>query len=68
MPRNAGYDAGEYLYSATGGSSYRSADFYGEAVIPEGYIRSRWTEFLQVADFVDDRIVLPQALIVLQKN
>jgi SAM-dependent methyltransferase len=65
---NRAYDAGEYLYSPTGGGDYRPPDFYGEALIPEGYIRSRWTEFLRVADFVDDRSVLPQALIVLQKN
>jgi hypothetical protein len=62
------YDAGEYLYSPTGGGSYRSPDFYGEAVIPEGYVRSRWTESLRLVAFVDEPHVLPQALIVMQKS
>ncbi len=62
------YDAGEYLYAPTGGGSYRPADFYGEALIPEGYVRARWTEFLRFVDFVSDPQVFPQALIVMQKN
>jgi 2-polyprenyl-3-methyl-5-hydroxy-6-metoxy-1,4-benzoquinol methylase len=62
------YDAGEYLYAPTGGGSYRPADFYGEALIPEGYVRARWTEFLRFVDFVSDPRVFPQALIVMQKN
>ena len=62
------YDAGDYLYAPTGGGSYRPADFYGEALIPEGYVRARWTEFLRFVDFVSDPQVFPQALIVMQKN
>jgi SAM-dependent methyltransferase len=62
------YDAGEFLYSATGGGAYRSPDFYGEAVIPEAYVRARWSEWLRVVDFADDPRVLPQALIVMQKS
>ena len=41
-------------YAPTGGGSYRPADFYGEALIPEGYVRARWTEFLRFVDFVGD--------------
>jgi hypothetical protein len=42
--------------------------FYGETLIPEGYVRAHWTEALRLVDFVDDRNVLPQALIVMQKE
>jgi 2-polyprenyl-3-methyl-5-hydroxy-6-metoxy-1,4-benzoquinol methylase len=62
------YDAGEFLYAPTGGGSYRPADFYGEALIPEDYVRTRWTKYLQFIDFVSDPRVLPQALIVMQKS
>src|SRR5262245_47581476 len=62
------YDAGEYLYAPTGGGSYRPADFYGEALIPEGYVRARWTKFLRFVDFVSDPQRFTQALIVMQKN
>ena len=61
------YDAGEYLYAATGGGPSRPSDFYGEALIPEGYVRNRWSPHLRFVDFFDDRTVMPQALIVMQK-
>ena len=64
----AAYDAGKYLHSPTGGGAYRPSDFYGETLIPEGYVLAHWTEYLRLADFVDDRNVLPQALIVMQKE
>ena len=62
------YDAGQYLYAPTGGGSYRPSDFYGEALIPEGYVRARWTKFLRFVDFVSDPHRFSQALIVMQKN
>jgi 2-polyprenyl-3-methyl-5-hydroxy-6-metoxy-1,4-benzoquinol methylase len=62
------YDAGEFLYAPTGGGSYRPADFYGEALIPEAYVRARWTTGLRFVDFVSDSRRFPQALIVMQKN
>ena len=63
----AAYDAGQYLYAPTGGGPARPSDFYGEAMIPEGYVRTRFTPFLKYVDFVADRSLLPQALIVMQK-
>ena len=63
------YDAGAYPYAPTGGSgSYRPADFYDEALIPEGYVRARWTKFLRFVYFVSEPKRLPQVLIVMQKN
>jgi SAM-dependent methyltransferase len=63
----AAYDAGDYLYAATGGGPSRPADFYGEALIPEAYVRRHWTKSLRFVAFVDDRSAMPQALIVMQK-
>ena len=63
----AAYDAGEYLYAPTGGGASRPADFYGEAMIPEGYVRRHWTGFS--ASWISSPIgVMPQALIVMQKT
>jgi len=64
----AAYDAGQYLYAATGGGPSRPAEFYGEALIPEGYVRAHYTQVLDFVDFVSDPQLLPQALIVMQKR
>jgi glycosyltransferase involved in cell wall biosynthesis/SAM-dependent methyltransferase len=63
----ADYDNGKFLYSATGGGDVRSPSFYGEAVIPRAYVEREWTKFLAFRDFIDDRNLLPQALVVMQK-
>ncbi len=62
------YDAGNFLYAATGGGNSREASFYGEAIIPKGYIERCWTEHFELLDFIDDRSILPQALIVLKRR
>lgn len=64
----ADYDSGKFLYSATGGGPARDASFYGEALIPRQYVEQEWTKYLQFRDFVDEPSLLPQALIVMQKN
>ena len=64
----AAYDAGEYLYSATGGGDMRSAEFYGEALIPRGFVERHWCDAFDLIEFIDDRRFLPQALIVLRKR
>lgn len=66
----AAYDRGEFLYSATGGGDNREASFYGEALIPRGYVERHWLEAhgLELLEFIDDRAFLPQALIVLRKR
>jgi SAM-dependent methyltransferase len=63
----AAYDAGAFLYAPTGGGPALPSTFYGEALIPEAYVRRQWTKFLRFVAFVADRQVMPQALIVMQK-
>ncbi len=61
------YDKGDFLHARTGGGSAQSSSFYGETLIPPGYVEREWTRFFSFRDFVDDRNILGQALIVMQK-
>lgn len=62
------FDAGNFIYAATGGGDYRSNDFYGEAVIPKSYVENVWAKYFNFRDFVDDPNRFWQALIVMQKE
>lgn len=62
------YDAGEFLFSPTGGGAARSSDFYGEALVPPGYVERHWTRDFELLEYIDDRGYLPQALIVLRRR
>ncbi|GAA5170308.1 methyltransferase domain-containing protein [Viridibacterium curvum] len=64
----ADYDAGRFLFSATGGGDSRPSSFYGEALIPPGYMFREWGHLFDVMCFVDDRAVMPQAFAVLRKK
>jgi SAM-dependent methyltransferase len=63
----AAYDRGEHLFEATGGGDARPSTFYGEALVPKEYAQRVWGQYLQFRDFVDERSILPQAFIVMQK-
>jgi len=41
----ARYDAGELLYSATGGGAELAKQAYGEAIVPKQFFEKRWSEF-----------------------
>ena len=62
------YENGAFLFSPTGGGDYRDKTFYGEAIIPEKYIRRTYSKFLDPVEFVDNESILPQALFILQKK
>ena len=64
----AAYDAGEFLFSATGGGDVRPSTFYGEALVPPGYVERHWSDKFELLEYVDDRGFLPQALILLRKR
>jgi SAM-dependent methyltransferase len=63
----ADYDAGKFLHSPTGGGDSRPSDFYGESVVPRGFIEAHWPKTLRLIDFRDDPAFLSQALIVAQR-
>jgi len=48
----ASYDNGEFVFSPTGGGGVLEAHFFGEAAIPEAYVRKNWSEYFSVVDFV----------------
>ena len=64
----AAYDAGEFLFAPTGGGEARPSSFYGEALVPPGYVARHWSEQFEMLEYIDDRAFLPQALIVLRKR
>ena len=60
----ATYDNGGYCFD-TSVESYGSVSSYlGETCIPKQYVLKHWTKHLQLFDFVDDRTVCPQNVIV----
>ncbi|AMO35704.1 glycosyltransferase [Thauera humireducens] len=63
---HAAYDRGEFLYSATGGGDARPSSFYGEALVPPGFVDRVWSRYLEPVAFIDEG-KLPQALIVMRK-
>lgn len=60
------YDRGEFLFSPTGGGDVRPSTFYGEALIPQGFVETHWSAYLEPVLFMDSGR-LPQALIVMRK-
>ncbi|MFZ3169377.1 MAG: class I SAM-dependent methyltransferase [Candidatus Methanoperedens sp.] len=62
------YDRGEFLHAPTGGGEYLPGSFYGETLIPRAYVEQVWGRILELLDFNDDPLFLPQALIVMRKR
>jgi len=61
------YDAGEFVYAPLGGGGPRDRSFYGEALIPERYVRQAWAPHLLLRDFRFDPDRHELTLMVLQK-
>jgi SAM-dependent methyltransferase len=62
----ARYDAGEFCFDSSQ-ESYGDISWYlGEACIPEAYVRARWRG-VNVVDYVNDRDVSPQNVIVVTR-
>jgi len=61
------YSKGEFLYAPTGGGGVRESSFYGEAIIPQSYIKETWGKLLKFLEYFYDTNRLPQAVFVLQK-
>ena len=61
------FDSGKYVFIPTGGGNYRDASVYGDAIIPETYIRDHWSKFFSVRAYRDEPEQFWQAITVLQK-
>jgi SAM-dependent methyltransferase len=64
----ARYDRGEYLYQPTGGGDVLDASFFGETCIPKGYVTQQWADLYEVLDYIDDRTLNLQNVIVTRKR
>jgi len=62
------YKHGEFIYAPTGGGETRDKSFYGEAVIPEAYIKEVFGKHLLLRDFFEDLDRCSQAVFVMQKE
>jgi SAM-dependent methyltransferase len=60
------YDGGKFCYEGFGEQGRWS--FWGEACIPIGYVQRRWSEIFDVCDYIDDRKVCLQNVIVARKG
>lgn len=60
-------ERGELVYLPTGGGNHRASDIYGDAVIPEIYARSRWAEYFEVIEYIDEPDKFWQAVVVARR-
>jgi SAM-dependent methyltransferase len=61
------YDNGKFCHQGTGGGGVLEGSFYGETCIPKGYVLEHWTKAFKFLDFITDRNLCPQNVIVVAK-
>ena len=61
------YSAGEFIYVPSGGGEALDSSFYGDAIVPEKYIKEAFGKYLKLKDFADDK-KMAQAIFALQKQ
>jgi SAM-dependent methyltransferase len=61
------YSKGDFCFDRSVDAYGANADWHGETCIPETYVRTRWSDRVEVLDFIDDRDVSPQNVIVCRK-
>jgi hypothetical protein len=64
----AEYEAGLFCFGQSSDVYGDRATSFGEAVVPEAWIRDRWPKELEVLHFVDDRRYCQQALVVARRR
>jgi ubiquinone/menaquinone biosynthesis C-methylase UbiE len=60
-------DAGELAYIPTSGGVHLPASVYGDTVMPETYLKSKWAHLFSMRAYVDDPNAFWQAVVVMQK-
>jgi ubiquinone/menaquinone biosynthesis C-methylase UbiE len=61
------YDEGKYCHQPVAGGESLDASFYGETCIPKSYVLKHWTEQFTFLDYLDNRAVEEQNIIVVRK-
>lgn len=64
LPR---YNAGEFIFHASGGGEHLSSAFYGNTVIPPSWIKKHWGEKFILRAQDEDAVKLNQSFLLLQK-
>lgn len=67
------YDAGAFCYEPYDMPSHQwsyldGVSYYGEACIPRAYVEAHWSTYFDLVDFIDDRALCPQNMIVVKRN
>jgi SAM-dependent methyltransferase len=62
------YDAGQFLFEHQYTGPQAPPPFYGDALVPRGYIEKHWTSGLELKVFSDDWATLPQTFVAMQKK
>jgi hypothetical protein len=63
------YERGEHVFAAVGGGGVRSADYYGWAAAPPGYVEKAWgSAGFDIVEWVPSGILFPQAMVALVKR
>jgi ubiquinone/menaquinone biosynthesis C-methylase UbiE len=61
------FDDEKFCYLPTSGGETLAADVYGDAMIPEGYIKKVWGNLFKMYAYIDDPEKFWQALVIAQK-
>ena len=64
----AAYDRGEFVYTPSGGGDHRPATFYGEALVPMGYMQRSYPRGMELRAFISDPSKFAQAVAILQNG
>jgi phytanoyl-CoA hydroxylase len=63
------YDAGRFVFAPTGGGEHRPSSFYGEAAVPEAWLREHWgQQDFSLLTFFDDLNRCSEPCAVMQLN
>ena len=62
------YENGNYLFTPCGGTPALDNSFFGQACIPKGYVLNHWTKHFSFVDFIVDRNICTQNVIVVKKS
>jgi SAM-dependent methyltransferase len=61
------YDGGKYVHEPVGGGDNLDASFFGETCISRSYAARHWTKAFTLIDYMDDRHLCLQNIIVVKK-
>jgi SAM-dependent methyltransferase len=64
----ADYDAGKFVFMPNGTGDVRASEFYGDAVIGEGFFRERWGSHFGLRAYIEAHQHVGQAIVIAIKE